>query len=501
MLRIENLTFTYNGQHEPALDGINLNIQPGKLVLLCGQSGSGKSTLMHCINGLSPNHYGGKINGHIWIGGREINDKSLLQISELVGTVFQNPNTQFFHLTVEDEIAFGLEHLLFDKNEITKRVNQALKDVEIEHLKFRDIFTLSSGEKQKVAIAAIIAMEQPLILMDEPTANLDIPSILDLRKLLIRLKQQGRTIIISEHRLWYLRNIADQTIIIKEGKIVYDGNPQVLNDTDFRQNNGLRIWDKLPKINQFFQEATLSQTILNVDNISAKAGKNTIILNDINIKLQASQSAAIMGSNGAGKTFLSRTIIGLNKEAKGSISIEANQLKAKNRIGKIGFVSQHADQQLFSDTVIGELLITTIASAEDIIDAQEILTKCDLDNLTNRHPQTLSAGQKQRLAIASSLAVDNKIIILDEPTSGMDYKRMKLLADEVNNLCRQGVLVIIITHDIELVSLCCQRIFWMEKGTITKIIEPSGYNELFTEQLKLDNKERQKDEMSDSIFK
>lgn len=501
MLKIESLTFTYTGQNKPALSNINFDTNPGKLVLLTGPSGSGKSTLLHCINGLAPVHYGGKLEGSIWIAGRETAAKSLWQISELVGTVFQNPNTQFFQFTVEDEIAFGLEHSGLDRQVIKKQINQVLEDIEIEHLRNRDIFTLSSGEKQKVALASIIAMDQPLLILDEPTANLDIPSIHELKKLLAKLKNQGRTIIISEHRLWYLRGLADQVVVIKDGQLVYDGKPEILNSSEFRNEIGLRIWDKLPEVTDSKNKNISQHTMLEAKHLSGGAGNGKDILNDVNFSFKPGECIAIMGHNGVGKTVLSYFLTGLQKENKGTISIKSNALKAKNRIGKIGCVTQQAEQQLFSDTVIGELLLNPKDNSTDAKKAEDILRQYGLVNLKDRHPQTLSGGEKQRLAIAASITMKNEIIIFDEPTSGMDMKRMKKLAQEVKILCSQSILVIIITHDIELVSLCCDKIVWMENGTITKTLGCPQYDEFFNELLQFYITERHNNEMHGCLLK
>ncbi|AQQ09867.1 Putative HMP/thiamine import ATP-binding protein YkoD [Sedimentisphaera cyanobacteriorum] len=501
MLKIQDLTFTYTRQEKPALSNINLDISPGKLVLLTGPSGSGKSTLVHCINGLAPQHYGGKLDGEIWIAGRETAGKTLWQISELTGTVFQNPNTQFFQLTVEDEIAFGLEHSGLDRQEIKKRIDKAIEDIEIESLRNRDIFTLSSGEKQKVALASIIAMDQPLLLLDEPTANLDIPSIHELKKLLAKLKNQGRTIIVSEHRLWYLRGLADQVIVIKDGQLIYDGKPEILNSSQFRNEIGLRIWAKPPKITDSEHNNLRQRTVLDVSRLSGGAGNKKDILNNVNFSFNAGECIAIMGHNGVGKTMFSRLLTGLQKESHGIIKINGTALKHKSRIGQIGCVTQQAEQQLFSDTVLGELLLNPKDNATEADKAKDILRQYGLIALKDRHPQTLSGGEKQRLAIAASIAMNNEIIILDEPTSGMDMKRMKMLAQEVKNLCSQGILVIIITHDIELVSLCCDKIAWMENGTVAKTLERDQYNELFIKLLKFDRTERHNDEMHGCLLK
>lgn len=504
MLKINDLTFTYPGRSTPALQSINIHIAPGRLVLLTGPSGSGKSTLLHCINGLAAMHYGGIVKGQMDIAGREIEGKSLWQISELVGTVFQNPNTQFFQLTVEDEIAFGLEHAPLDRQTIEKRITKAMADVEIEHLRHRDLFTLSSGEKQKVALASILAMDQPLLLLDEPTANLDITSIHELKRILKKLKDQGRTILISEHRLWYLKEMADQLIVMKEGRVVYDGESDRLKSSEFRDMIGLRIWDQVPQITktESCSSAKSSQeSFLDVSGLTGGPSGKKQIINDVSFSLKPGRCIGLMGQNGTGKTMLSRMLTGLQKEKKGTVSIQGKILKHRQRIGCFACVTQQADQQLFSDTVLGELLLQSDQVSIVPQQAEEILKQYDLIELKDRHPQTLSGGEKQRLAIAASMIGNPGIVILDEPTSGMDRMRMEMLSMEIQKLCQKGILVIVITHDIELVCLCCDRVLWMENGTICKMINGHELGEFSNGLMKFNSTERHQHEMHDCVLK
>ncbi len=503
MLKIHDLTFTYPGQKIPALSSVNADITPGKLVLVTGPSGSGKSTLLHCINGLATQHYGGSAEGEISVAGREIAGKSLWQISELVGTVFQNPNTQFFQLTVEDEIVFGLEHAGLDRATIERQLIRALQDVEIEHLRHRDLFTLSSGEKQKVALASILAMDQPLILLDEPTANLDIAAIHELKEIFKKIKKQGRTILVSEHRLWYLRELADQLIVIKDGQIAYDGQPNILKSTEFRDAIGLRIWEQSPQTKMTISCLKKHQeTILKVSGLTGGPSRKKHIVNNIDLTLETGCCVALMGHNGAGKTMLSRLLTGLQKEQQGSITINGQALKTRQRIGKLACVTQQADQQLFSDTVLDELLIHPDDAPATRQQAEQMLKQYDLSQLAGRHPQTLSGGEKQRLAIAAAMIANPGIIILDEPTSGMDRRRMELLAEQIVTLCRQKVLVILITHDVELVASCADQILWMENGTVTETINRNGFEVLLNDLMKMNStNERHEHEISNCLLK
>jgi energy-coupling factor transport system ATP-binding protein len=492
MLRIENMTFTYKGHLAPAVQGINLHVPPGQIVLLTGASGSGKSTLLHCINGLATEHYGGLQQGDIRVAGRELTKKPLWEISEVVGTVFQNPNTQFFQMNVEDEIVFGMEHAHFERREIEKRLTKSLYDTGIESLRCRDIFSLSSGERQKVAMASILALEQPLLLMDEPTANLDIAAIHDLKDILCTLRGQGRTLLISEHRLWFLRGIVDRVVTIQHGEIVYDGVPDVLSDNDFRRRFGLRMWDKLP----YHQTQTISEIdrtdepALRTELLAGGGVKKTTIVSNASITVNKGHCVAIMGYNGAGKTTLSRIITGLEKEKKGSVWLAGRRFKSKERIGKIACVAQQADQQLFADSVIEEMLF---GQPDDSITREKIgnsLNSFDLTHLRDRHPHSLSGGEKQRLAIAAAIIKEPALMILDEPTSGLDGFHMNRLAAEIDFLRQKGLSFIVITHDMELVMAVCDEIIWMESGTIRQTISSGEFNEFFEKLLENNKLER-----------
>jgi energy-coupling factor transport system ATP-binding protein len=501
MLKLKDLTFTYSGSQSPALKRINMEIPPGRLVLLTGPSGSGKSTLLHCINGLAGNHYGGKVEGSVSVAGRDIAGKELWEISSLTATVFQNPNTQFFQLNVGDEISFGLESFFSEPEEIEQRLSNALRQAGIENLRRRDLFTLSSGEKQKTALAAILAMDQPLILMDEPTANLDIAAIRELQKIIERLKAQGRTIIISEHRLWYLKDIADDVAVIDQGQIVYNGPTSILESTDFRKKHGLRMWNEPPEIPDIIskmRDYSECDILLKTKSLCGGPGKKTLI-EDVNLSLPSNHCFAIMGSNGTGKTMLSRILTGLQKETAGKVEIKGKYLIGKKRIGKIACVSQQADQQLFCDSVINEIETQLHCQEKTEISPAELLKDFDLFDKKDQHPHTLSGGEKQRLAIAAAMISEPDIMIFDEPTSGMDKRRMVMLAEQIEKLCSRGLLILIITHDMELVSLVCRKIFWMSGGTIERTIERKEFNNFFDNLMK-DAVERPINEKPDSIF-
>jgi len=464
-VEIRNLEYTYACSEQPCIHGIDLSIEQGSCVLLAGASGGGKSTLLNCINGLNPLHYGGTRSGEVRVMDREIADLQMWEISEIVGTVFQNPNTQFFQCNVEDELAFGLECRCCSSSGIRERILEYSRRMRIYDLLHRDIFSISSGERQRVAVAAVAALGQDVLLFDEPSANLDPDATRDLAEVLRDLKAEGRTIIISEHRIHYLRGLVDRVIVLKDGAITYEGSPDALDDPDFRSDQGLRTW--------FYKDIKTLQTrlsdsaqppLLSVRDVALRMRRATPILKAASFHAHSGECIGIAGPNGAGKTTLAKALAGLEPKATGSVELDGLALSPRQRIGKIVYMPQQADQQLFADSVYDELVL----SAANMLDASdhisETLSAMDLAHLADKHPHALSGGEKQRVAIAAMVAMKPRVLMLDEPTSGMDGRRMMLFARQMRKLTESGCAVLIITHDFEFISECCDRVVWMEDG-------------------------------------
>ncbi len=459
-IEMKDLSYTYPDTASGALHGINLNIDQGEFVLLTGESGCGKSTVTRVINGLIPGFYGGKLDGQALISGKAIKSYSSYELAALVGSVFQNPRTQFFNVDTDSEIVFGLENA----GESTAKINKAIEDVtnelKLKDLRGRDIFKLSGGEKQKIAFASVYATNPQIYLLDEPSANLDTAGIEDLKECLKRLKSMGKTVVIAEHRLYYLSELVDRVILMKDGMIEreIDGDTframeaETLNEMGLRTNrlccfDNNKTWPDIEKGHE---------GRLNLKNISVIRGKKRV-LNNLNLEFEAGEIYCVMGHNGVGKSTLLGTICGLLKINEGKITWNANSISSKGLKKKSFLVMQDVNYQLFADSVLNECLLGT--KGKHIEDASRTLKEMGLSKFVDRHPNTLSGGQKQRLAIAVSLLMDKEILLFDEPTSGLDYSSMLLCADFMKKLADKGKIVIIVTHDEEFTGyIPCEKV-------------------------------------------
>ena len=333
MITLKNISYTTNS-NEKILDDINLNIEKGEFVVITGKSGSGKSTLGSVINGLISHNYEGSLTGDTYIGGKEINNLELSQIGKKVGTVFQDPRSQFFMLDPFNEVAFGLCNMRLNKDEIKQRVTNSLRIFGIEHLKEKSIFKLSSGEKQKVAIASCYAMDPDVYLFDEPTANLDIQSIFDLKDILRELKNNGKTIIVLEHRLFYLTELLDRIIVLNDGKIEGEYSSQSLIDIQRKHRDIRSLYLNDLEVVNHNEQKIMKTPILEVKNLSYFHSKkeNTGIVKDISITAFGNEIIGIIGENGVGKTTFAGICAGLLKETRGTVFIQGKKYAYKKKI-------------------------------------------------------------------------------------------------------------------------------------------------------------------------
>ena len=436
MIRIDHVTFSYGEENENAggVHDINLTVEDGQCVVLCGESGCGKTTITRLINGLIPHYYEGKMNGEVWVNGAKVSEQPLYDTAKTVGSVFQNPRSQFFNVDTTSEITFGCENLGQPEQSIRERLDKTIRDFRLEKLMGRNIFHLSGGEKQKIACAGVSIMEPDVLVMDEPSSNLDASSILDLRAIFAFWKSQGKTIIVSEHRLYYLRGLADRFIYITGGKVEKDYSAAE------------------------FESLTEQQR--------AKLGLRTFIPETLHIresKIPANSIVGIIGNNGAGKSTFSRCFCGLEKRC-GEMIWNGRTYRPKDRLNTCYMVMQEVNHQLFMETVLDEVLISMEEENQEW--AEEILAELDLIGFKDRHPISLSGGQKQRVAIASAIASKRSILFFDEPTSGLDYKHMKEVANVLKQVRDAGITLYVITHDLELLLDCCTDIVHFEDGSI-----------------------------------
>ena len=471
MIRLEQVNVTIQGKR--ILSDVNLEIQGGEFVLICGESGCGKTTMTKLINGLVPHFVReAEVEGRVTVAGKNIAQTPMYEIAELVGSVFQNPKTQFFHTNSNAELAFGLENRGVEPEQIRKRIEDTISELEIAHLADRNVFTMSGGEKQLLAFASVYTMNPQIYVLDEPSANLDVESIDRLCERLRRIKEKGHTVVVAEHRLAYLQKFADRIIYMKEGRIEREFTPsefRVLSDEQ-REQMGLR--NIVPEQIQIPElSGRLENADLEVRNLSCqrkkKAGasnsqfregmeqiRKQVIFSNISFAARAGDIIGITGRNGAGKSTLCNCLCGLLKVKEGEIVYKGKKLSERARTRLFGMVMQEVNHQLFSDSVKNECLLAN-ENASDV-EIRELLEKFDLEAYADSHPMTLSGGQRQRLAICQAVMGGKKLLIFDEPTSGLDFRHMCQVEKMMKQLAEENYILLVVTHDYEFLNRTCK---------------------------------------------
>jgi len=528
MIEFEHLTYNYPNAQSPdappleVLSDVSLRIEEGDFVLVIGLSGTGKSTLLRCINGLVPHFYGGTIQGRVRVDGCDPVALEPRRMSEIVGFVFQDPETQAVVDVVEDELAFAMENQGLPLPTMRKRIEEVLDQLNIAHLRQRPLSTLSGGERQRVAIASVLTLHPRILVLDEPTSQLDPQAAEEVLDTLVKLNHDlGLTIILSEHRLERVVQYADQILYLPgAGAPPRLGDPRaVLTDAPLAPpivELGKRLeWDPLPLT---IKEARRHSRRLQVQQAGCCAipgsrfqaekaemaapespaievqglrfsynGQQT--LRGIDLTVRKGEFVAIMGRNGAGKTTLLKQLIGLLKPDEGQVRVlgrDTQRTPVEGLARHVGYVPQNPNALLFADTIADELAFTLHAQGRPAIDDAPLLRTLGLAGMRERYPRDLSAGERQRVALAAVLVSGPELILLDEPTRGLDYAQKASLMGFLQEQRRQGRTIVVVTHDVELVAHCAERVVLMGDGEIVvdgPVREVMNDSQVFTSQI------------------
>ncbi|MEG6616821.1 energy-coupling factor transporter ATPase [Peptococcaceae bacterium 1198_IL3148] len=482
-----NLTYYYGDTKQPILNDINLQIQPGEFVLLLGKSGSGKTTLLRALAGLVPEFYGGFIGGNVCYGGKNLQQWEKAKLAGEVGFIFQDPEQQLVMYNVEREVVFGLENIGVPAAHIKRRVMEVMQFLNIAHLRNRNTNELSGGQKQLVVLASILAMQPKVLLLDEPTSQLDPMAAEDFFNHLKRINQDlGITVIMAEQRLERCLHLADRVVVIDQGKLTNNAPPK---DT-LKQ---LKDTCLLPAMNRFFnlvgsddmpltinegrkqlqalcpvnngscltdQAITgISTTpLLTIKDISYGYNQQSqLAIRNLNLTVTAGEFVAVVGANGSGKSTLLKSICGLLYPLQGNIGLN----------GEVGYLSQNPNDYLFNDTVYDEVAFAfKVRGVRPTQAVDQMLERLGLSAVKDVNPRDLSSGQRQRVALAAVMVLEPKLLLLDEPTRGLDIITKRHLADYLCSLTKQGTAVIMVTHDIEFIAEYASRVVVMFAGEI-----------------------------------
>lgn len=467
MIRFEGVSFTYADSQTPSLRDVDLSIEAGEVVLLCGASGCGKTTLTRMINGLIPHYFAGMLRGRVTIGDRDIAAQPIQDTARMVGSVFQNPRTQFFNIDVTSELVFRCENLAVPPDAMDTCLRELTAQFALEPFLDRSLFQLSGGEKQKIACAAVSAPMPEIFVLDEPTSNLDWQAIAMLHAVIAQWKLAGKTVIVAEHRLSYLQGLADRVIFMENGAIANSWPAETFWQLPSNVISAYGLRAVRPLSSEHFVKKIVNGPPFVVEGLAFhyKEGKGIEVP-----QLTLSQGAviAVLGANGAGKTTFARCLCGLERRGKGTVVYDGKQLNRRQRLKQSYLVMQDVGHQLFTESVADEVAVSlrSGAAADDECRVAEILEALDLSALSTRHPLSLSGGQMQRVAVASAIASEKEWLIFDEPTSGLDHRHMQEVATVLRQLSALGKTVFIITHDPELVAACCDAVIFIKAGRV-----------------------------------
>ena len=457
MISIDNVSFGY-GEAQETLSQVSAAIASGECVLLCGASGCGKTTVTKLINGLIPAFTPGcRLEGRVEVDGLDPGTTPMYELARKVGSVFQNPKSQFFNLDTDSELAFGLENEGRPPEEIRKRVSDTVDALHLQELQARNIFSLSGGQKQLLAFGSVYAMGPEIFVLDEPTANLDQDAIARLHDQIAGLKRQGRTVVIAEHRLYFLTDLIDRVLYLRDGVLERTFTRKQFFALTDGEREALGLRTLIPAGCTLPAAAPAgAKEGLSVEGLTCAYRKEPPVFQALSFSARPGEVVAITGPNGVGKTTLSRCLCGLIREQAGQIALNGRPLNRKERQKAAFCVMQDVNHQLFSDSVWGECRMSAPDAPDSTV--EEVLDSLHLLPFRERHPMSLSGGQKQRLAVATALLSEKPILIFDEPTSGLDYARMVEVSGVIRSLAQQGRIVLVVTHDQEFLQRACDRV-------------------------------------------
>lgn len=469
MIEFKNFSYQYIESEKLNLKNVSLKIKKGECILFTGSSGCGKTTILRIINGLVPEFFDGGFSGYVKIANLKFGD-NLTEFSKFVGSVFQNPKNQFFHLDSTSELAFSMENYGFAPELILDRIKVITKQFSAENLLNRNILELSGGEKQKLSFMASMMLDADIYVLDEITSNLDLKAIKLIADIISELKKLGKTIIISEHRIYYLKNLIDRMYLIKDGEIIHNFSREDLQSFDGSHCRTRQL--DLTKVK--LQERPIrkiKKDYLLLENFSYNVNNQEIIHKQENFS--TGNVYTIIGDNGCGKTTFASALSGF-KKSKGQVILNGKKLTKKELIKNSFTVMQDVNYQLFTNNVEKEIKL----GCKNCKNFNFIVEKLNLKHLLNRHPNTLSGGEKQRVAIASALLSGKKILIFDEPTSGLDYVNMNELSKLILEISNNEIIIFIITHDYEFLCNVADEVLYFDKYGLNKKIKLNEENKL-----------------------
>lgn len=508
MISIRNLSFSYNDTAKPALRNVNITVHDGEFILLTGPSGGGKSSLCRCLNGLIPHFYGGKISGEITVQGFNTLEHSTREMATEVGMVFQDPENQLVTLDTEREIAFGLENLAFPRMLIIKRMEESLDALGLSGIRRRALNELSGGEKQKVAIASVLALHPKILVLDEPTSELDPKGAEDVLATVGRLNEElGITVILVEHRLDRVVHLVDRIVVFNDGELVADDTPRKVMGGRQAADLGIglppivklfhgiqaesgntgevpltvkegrsmfaKVFQNAKKQTPPAEKRPVGKPVVTLNKLCHTYSNQIVALREVSLKFHEGEFIAIMGRNASGKTTLVKHINGLLKPTRGTVTVngvDAGKSTIAELARTVGFIFQNPNDHLFADTVEEEVAFTLRSlgfPAEEVLRRiDEVLEQFNLTRYRHSYPRSLSGGERQRVALASVVAAGPKVLILDEPTRGLEYRLKNELMQFLKEYRDRGNTIILVTHDVETVAEHADRVIILSEGRV-----------------------------------